>query len=289
MNIGIVTCIYLNLINKKLGGSLRPKHLYVYSLLSFAKSGLPIICFTSGDDIDYLKSIVTAPNVEFRIFELISSPYHSQINTAKGNSSTTVDALRCYELVLHKIHFLESVFESSGYDSLIWIDANLLSRNLIPKQFFHIADARDGTPEHSDSTIFNHTFFKSLGEIAKSKIYFTYTCDPQHNTSHVCEVFKCNITKHLTAGVFAFNSSNLTTFARMYTDKVNILLSNRILFMEEVIYSCIYAEHSDMFYLDEFNGWHHRDNLIGRASEPTKPYYKILEKLSIGLDLRNNI
>lgn len=273
----IVTCIYLNLQKSPLGGSLRYPIAFIYSLKSIAKCGYTIYCFTSKNDIEYLKKELPEKNIIFKISELEDSVYHEKINKAKNNTKTRIDKLRCYELVFNKIHWVEEIYnEYSEIDSIIWVDAGLSNRNLFPKKFFDVYHAKDFTIEHFECNLFSKELFDNINKIIEDKMYFIFTPNPQHQTN----LFKdYDIRKNLIAGLFGFNRSNFNFFINEYETLVNEILEDNIMTMEEIIYSIIYQKNRDKFHLDEFNGWHHIDNLIGHPSETSKPFYKILENL----------
>lgn len=178
---------------------------------------------------------------------------------------------RNHHICLSKTVFLawsikERLFETDDY---YWVDGGLFHHGLVPyslggMEYMTVPEKNRMWPENENS-ISNPSFFEKLSKRTPKNLTFL-GCDTLSNRSpaHVQFFNKKKIT-HIIGGLFGGKKNAVLEFCEKVETSVDCLFNNKVLSLEEEIYSGVFADSfSDQGYLS-FTHWGH--------DKPDEPNY----------------
>jgi len=290
--IKIVTAIYSNLYNTKLGGRDSRQGHYLNSLRSLLKmSNATFVCYTSISEIDILKDFFYVQNnfnenqIIFKTFDLQRCNFHKHIQRIKDVSSKVLKD-RCYEIQYSK--FIWCLNElTDDIKHLYWFDAGLSHTGLIP--FKYLDQTKGYWEKYFESSLFNNNFLNNLIDFTEDKIvvcakdnkrnYWSTTLPKKYYSKYISD-------RHIIGGFFGGKKDIMKTFCDLFTEKINeVLVNENELYLEENIMSLLYYNNQDLFTSLYFDIWWHEEDIIPgvdllELTKTEKSFYKILENLN---------
>lgn len=264
MNI-LVTCIYNNLANTSFGGRNCRDDRYRDSLLTIARTGVPIICYTNAHSYTKLVNFFTTKNVmniDFRLLELDTLPFHQRIQEIKKNFPEKFDDLfwhqRCVELMWGKLWMISQVMtEYPMAENIFWIDAGLCHNDVISPKYSLASDITQGISSNP-YTLMNKNFVPNLKKFAKDKVIAIESVAPHNNPipeKYNTVPYRTN--NGMVGGLFGGNFAIMQFIVIEFFKKVEMILAYDELYGEENILSAIVNEHPHLFSIFQFESWYH--------------------------------
>lgn len=263
-----ITCLYGNLYGTEYGGRPSRSHHYRVSLLNILKTNpTKTVCFTSEEELEMLQNFYYVQNniskdlLEIRPFNLQNSKYFDLIQSKKNlDKMKTLD--RCFEIQYNKFFWFDQIKDSYNYDRVYWIDAGLSHGGLFPGEY---RDQTKGYDSHFTITLFTPEFLEKLNKETSDRInilsknntgglYWSQSLPPKYFN-------KFENHRHIIGGMFGGTPERYNKFKELFEKLLVELLENEDeLYMEELIMSCLYFNHPDMFIPREFDDWFKREN-----------------------------
>jgi len=288
VKVKFITSIYSDLHGTEYGGRPSRGGHYRWSLLSILKmSDADFLCYTSDREIDSLRDFfytqhnVSKNKLKFEIYDLSKIKYKELINRYK-NTEESKKSDRCLEIQYAKFFWWWN--EDKTYDYYFWIDAGLSHCGIIPDLYL---TEKYPMRQYYESDLFNNKFLNNLITLAGNKFfilakensrnYWSGTVNPKWYTNYDSSL-------HIIGGLFGGNKNlwdNIVSIFENYFQ--NISTTDEILYMEEVIMSLMYFNHREIFHIEQFDVWWHKDNYKHAPPdffEINKSFYKILEQIN---------
>lgn len=287
--IKFITSIYSDLYGTEFGGRPSRGGHYRWSLLSLLKmTDADFLCYTSERELNslqyffYEQNNISTDLLKFKTFELSNTKFADLIKKYK-KIEEVIHSDRCLEIQYSKFHWWWN--EDKSYDYYFWLDAGLSHCGLIPNQFL-----TETSPMrcYYESNLFNNEMLNNLISKLENRFllvgkenqrnYWSGTVDPKWYK-------KYDYSLHIIGGLFGGHKDLWDTIVNIFEDYLkNIIETDHILYMEEVIMSLMYFNHKELFYVEEFDTWWHPDGKTQGIDDShfltNKSFYKILEELN---------
>lgn len=283
-----ITAVYSDLHGTEFGGRPSRGSHYRWSLLSLLKmTDADFTCYTSDREVDSLKDFFYNENnipenkIEFKISNLSEIKNKDLIYKYK-NTEETKNSDRCFEIQYNKFFWWYN--EDKTYDYYFWIDAGLSYCGLIPDIYLPESHSMK---QYYDSNLFNNNFLNNLIKISNNKFFLI---GKENERNYWCGTVDSKWYKnydkslHIIGGLFGGHKSlwdNVVSIFENYL--INIISTDKILYNEEVIMSLIYFNHKELFEVQEFDVWLHKNNYKDAPEEyfeTNKSFYKIFEYIN---------
>lgn len=263
----LYTCIFSKLYGTEFGGRINRHLHYRYSLLTILNlKADKIVCFTSKEEKDdlenffYVKNNISKDALEFVLFDLENSKYFEDIKKIK-NMEEMIKLDRCYEIQYNKFFWIDLLDDKEKYDRIFWIDAGLSHGGIIHKKY----QFGEGYEKHFKFNIFNEKILNRLCNLSKDKLLLlSKNNDGAFFWSQALPEKYYNIYKrseHIIGGLFGGTLNNLLNFKAIFEKLlVQLLQTEKKLYYEELIMSCLYFNNIDMFNVLKFDDWYDRVN-----------------------------
>jgi len=260
-----ITAIYSNLNGTDLGGRPSRSHHYKWSLLNILNlKPSKVVCFTSAEEIDELKSWfydehqVDTDLLVFREFDLRKSKHYDNIQVNKDVEQVK-SGDRCHEIQYNKFFWAKLIEDRHDYDRIYWIDAGLSHGGLFPVEYWL------GVKWESCFSIimFKRKILQRWNKQSKDKVLIM----AKNNTSRYYwsetlpdQFYKeYNKDKHIIGGMFGCTPKKYDDLADTFEKYlVNALDKSEDLYHEEQIMSCMYANDMDRYNTLDFDDWYER-------------------------------
>jgi hypothetical protein len=260
-----VTAIYNNLHFSTYGGRLNRNFHYLYSLRCLAGMGQDIICYTTLDEMESIKSYLlkyNITNVYFEIFDLSSMYCHKDIQrikliNAEEYKHDNIWENRCVELMWLKPFWLKQQADKYPNEKLFWIDAGLSHGGIIPQKY-NSAYSTEVEQSHQNDLAFSPKLVKKLDDWSSDALFAFYCINRQHQYP---ERYANDepLSGSIVAGLFGGTHDTITFVNNEFEKIVNELVSYKLLMPEELILTLIYKKFPNMFNVFEFGTWYHDD------------------------------
>jgi hypothetical protein len=273
----LVTCIYSNLWQTEFGGRPSRSWHYKFSLLNILNlKPTKIICFTSSEEIKdlehffYQQHSVDTSILELRVFDLKDTRYFNFLQTKK-NIEEIKKSHRCFEIQYNKLFWIQNLNEIFNYDRVYWFDAGLSHGGLFPEEYRYQSINNAHNRNFYNVSLFQSQYLEYLNSLTQDKIVlvaknnsnnfrWSQTLPAKYYTSY-------NSSKHIVGGFFGGKPIEFLKLSNKFeTLLLELLMNESILYMEEVILSCLYYNNIDNYILLDFDDWykreHHTDNSI---------------------------
>lgn len=280
-----ITAIYANLHGTDLGGRTSRFLWYRWSLLSILKiNPTKVVCFTSEEEIQDLERWffeeqgVDRDQLEFKIYNLRESKFFNKIHSLKD-----VEHIkkwdRCFEIQYNKFFWFDLLDNVFDYDRVYWIDAGLSHGGLFPQPY------RMGKKWESDFLInlftpelldkWNKDTENEILLIAKNnedRYYWSGTVPEKYYNEY-------SRSKHIIGGLFGGTPKNFKRLARDFAKILwTLLTSEKDLYMEELILSCMYFNEPKRFNTYNFDDWYARDEWVDHDIDPKLFHHMFLNE-----------
>lgn len=271
-----ITSIYANLWGTEFGGRPSREHHYRLSLLNILNTNpTKVVCFTSSEEIELLKSFfykdngVSKEKLELVVFDLTNSKYFDLIHSKK-NLEKIKKSDRCFEIQYNKFFWFDLIEDRFEYDRVYWIDAGLSHGALFPREY-----RKDQTfTGHYTITLFTPEFLTKLNNNTSEKplilmknntSIFTWSQTiPQNYYNKFDKSF------HVVGGMFGGTPNKYLEIRNKFENLlVKLLAQEDELYMEEQLLSCIYFNNPEFFYTEIFDDWYKRE----KHPEDTYKYF----------------
>lgn len=282
-NVVYVTAIYNGLYGSPNGGRNR-ETMYKKSLLSIAKTGVPIYAFCFPWHVDELSSFFEnsgASNVNvvgLNIFDFDFSPKVSKIKASDPQKYSDIFwQERCVEIMWGKTRLLKWVLTHiPNIDYIYWIDAGLSNTSILKRQMFPYVDQDD---HFTSEGIFTETFNINLLAFSQHKIFCMLHTRPnnppipaQYNKSYY------HLYYAMIGGLFGGREAEVSWFIDEVDKYIDRLTEESILFAEESIYTGIYNDNKERFSCFWFDTFYNED--WGSAYNPTDvSFHAVIQSL----------
>jgi Uncharacterised nucleotidyltransferase len=261
----LVTCIYNGLSGTRYGGRLNRDDYYRKSLATIARSsGLPILCFLPAAGIPIEQSFFEGRPHRIRWIpqELTDIPHTNEIQRIKSDHledySTYVWQERCLELMWGKFHMLRQALERyPTAEHLFWIDAGLANVNIISTKYTD-AEALQAGDMHRVDSAFVPDLFLRMQDMAGDRLLAIKSTVP-HNRG-IPEKYNDRPYENadgLTGGLFGGKRNVVNTVCQLFEVKVQKLLADDVLYLEESVMTGLFADHPELFETYTFDSWYH--------------------------------
>lgn len=260
-----ITAIYSNLNGTDLGGRPSRSHHYKWSLLNILNlKPSKVVCFTSAEEIDELKSWfydehqVDTDLLVFREFDLRKSKHYDKIQANKDIDHVK-NGDRCHEIQYNKFFWAKLIKDRHDYERIYWIDAGLSHGGLFPVEY----QLGDKWESHFSITMFRRKVLQRWNELSKDKVlimaknntsryYWSQTLPDHYYTEY-------NNDKHIIGGMFGCTPKRYDELAATFEKYlVNALNKCENLYHEEQIMCCMYANDMDRYNTLDFDDWYER-------------------------------
>ncbi len=147
----LVTCVYNNLYDSKIGGRHGRTIHFTKGLATITQMGQDIVVYTTEQDKNILLENETIRNygkIRIVIYDLFTDKNHNFYQQIKEKLGQTKSD-RCYEIMHNKVYWMNN-HANEGYDNIYWIDAGLSHGGLFPVRF---------RGDHSYEKYFNNSLF----------------------------------------------------------------------------------------------------------------------------------
>ena len=263
-----ITSIYSKLHGTDLGGRSSREHHYKWSLLNILNmKPSKIVCFTSKEEIDNLKSWfyndhhVDPEVLEFRVFDLYKSRHYNKIQANK-NVEHVKKTDRCHEIQYNKFYWAKLIKDRHDYDRVFWVDAGLSHGGLFPEEY----QLGNKWESHFAIVMFRKKILQQWCDqskdnilmMAKSNIgnYYWSQTVPDHFYKEY------NTDKHIIGGMFGGTPKQYDELVDTFNKYLlKVLKGSDELYHEEKIMSCMYADDKDKYNTIEFDDWYERPHL----------------------------
>lgn len=262
----IYTSIYSKLWGTEFGGRPGRELHFKYSLKNILNlSADKFICFTSKEEISDLKNWFYVQNniseeiLEFIEFDLKETKFYEQISIKKDIEKMKKSD-RCYEVQYNKFFWLDIIPNLNQYDKIYWFDSGLSHGGLFPEKYSY----GTGYEKHYNFTLFNPSYIDFLNSITNDKIvlinknnsgkfYWSVTLPPTYYNSY-------NNNEHIVGGFFGGDTHKLLEYKMRFEELLNkLLISEKELFYEELLMSCLYQNYKKDFVPLKFDDWYNRN------------------------------
>jgi len=273
-NIIFVTCIYDGYNGTIFGGRKSRKTYYMESLKSICNIGHTIYCFTSENLYDELSSHFSQFNnlilIKKELTEFWFSNSILEIKNEKPDlfvSPIFWKDRNCH-IMWGKTEMLKIIMKKENPNYIFWIDAGLSSDQLFPHEYFPNPKNRNYSVG-----IFNNYFIMEIIKHIKNRIISIHHTVP--NNRPLPEKYY-NITSNrrthaMLGGFFGGRVEHMDIFCCVCTSKILDIINNKELFSEESIYSTIVHENENIFRIQMFDSFYHKD-WGNRYNENRKPF-----------------
>jgi len=258
----IISSIFLNMFGSSLGGRYKSFHgRYLKGLVNLSGNSQKKIIYLKKEDIpmvtDFLKSRLTESEYNlysFIDFDLEQQIHHNQIKEVKDVNGYLKD--RCLEIQYGKLEWMLNHIDEDDY--IWWVDAGLVGDHLFPKKYSETFE--------NAKNIFNDEYFDKLKERVGEKLYFICG-DRRRYYSHGAPkeiYFEKNYQNryHPIGGFFGGHTKLMKDFINKTNNKINTILSDKLLYSEEMVIEITFSEYIDKCVYDDFTIWKHEDNKI---------------------------
>jgi hypothetical protein len=289
MSIKILTCIYSDLAGTEFGGRHSRGGHYRWSLLSLLKmTDADFLCYTSDREIEGLKTFfydthgISSDKLKFEIFDISQTKFKDLINQYKDIEGTKKGD-RCVEIQYSKFHWWWN--EDKSYDYYFWLDAGLSHVGLIPNKYL---SSEHPERRFYESSLFNNNFLRNLVDSTKDKFFIVGKENDRNYWSGTVnqkwyKTYDRSI--HVIGGLFGGHRSLWDNVVQNFEDYLGrIIEEDKGLPHEEHIMSLMRVNHSELFFMEQFDTWWCEDSgvkdLPENFYEKNKSFYKIIEKLN---------
>lgn len=258
-----VTAIYTDLEGTRFNGN--PAAIYErykLSLLSLAKGGYEIVCYTSDAHFEELSGIYAAyPNVRLIVQELSSNPFHADIEKIKDREEKYTTerswSSRCVEIMWGKFFWLkENLTQLSDEDSLFWIDAGLFHGGLIPAKY----KSKDSSHDFDFDVITqNRNLFSELENFSRGKIFNITSIWVNHGMDDYVQVFKERPEYGVIGGIFGGQKKLLIDYINEIIRYMNVVIESGMLLKEEELMYLANKKNPENYTKFLFDSWYHED------------------------------
>jgi hypothetical protein len=277
----IYTSIYSNLWGTEFGG--RPSRHYHYR--SSLKNILNLeadkfICFVPQEELNDLKNHfynnwgVSPEKLEFIVFDLHDTKYFNQIRSLKDlELMKTID--RCFEVQYNKFFWYNMLENKNQYDRIYWFDAGLSHSGLFPENLAY----GTGYDRYYSFTSFNSGFLNKLNDMSDEKFilvgknntgrfFWSQTLPTKYYIDYQRD-------HHVIGGFFGGKPDLFSNFRDQFENLlVELLNSEKELYMEEQILSCLFYNNNNGINLISFDDWYRRPE---HTDDSIKYFYNIFD------------
>jgi hypothetical protein len=275
----LVTCLYSNLWESKIGGRPSRTHHYLNGLVTISQLEQDVIVYTSESEKpmieDHLNKNSIKSNVKIVTYDLFTDKFHNYYQSKINNNPTD----RCFEVMHNKIFWLENYFDI-GYDNIYWIDCGLTHGGLFPIKYRKSENFAD----YFTCTLYDKSLFSKISDIG-DRILICY-CDQKNRLIEAKpnDMFFKKTPQdencHIVGGFFGGPQDLMKEFVKKYKEVFDEMISFDILEREEHLITVAYTRNKSMFNPLKFTSWHHEDSDMFKYNFPDdKPFYKIFEEI----------
>lgn len=258
-----VTAIYTGLEGTRFNGNSGAIYdRYQKSLLSIAKGGYSIVCYTSQAHMEALTKVYAEyPNVRLVEFELADSPFHDSIEKIKDlDSKYTTEGSwrsRCVEIMWGKFLWMQENLESlNADDSIFWIDAGIFHGGLIAGKYRSNKSANEFD---FDEITQKRNLFDDLVSYSGDKLLNIRSTWVNHGKDDFEEIFRHSPEYGVIGGIIGGKKKLLESYLEdMIQIMLDVLAANKLLKEEEIMYH-INCSSPEKFTDFIFNSWYHED------------------------------
>jgi hypothetical protein len=279
----LVTCVFNNLYETKLGGRPGRSIQYTKSLSTITKMEQDIVVYTTEEDKKLLLSDERIKNynkIRFVIYDLYKDKNHEYFQNKKDELGL-INMDRCFEIMHNKVIWMNN-HTDEGYDNIYWIDAGLSYGALFPSKF------RGGIEyeKYFENTLFTPKVFENLNKI-NDKIFIiggnqTYHTFESSYSSLFQVPIKFNERYHIIGGFFGGNNNLIKELFLRYKNVLEKMIFLGVLNMEEHLLTLLFNMDDSLFEIFEFTTWHHEESQLAIYNKDNEIYfYKIFENLNL--------
>ena len=259
----LVTCMYNGLWGTPYGGRLNRDAMYRESLMTIARTGLPIFCFVPAADLPAQQAhFRKCPEITFVPLELHDVPHHATIQRIKARDAEQYAGFewteRCVEVMWGKFFMLDRVLDvAPDAEYAYWIDAGLANANVISTKYIAEADLNNYRLSEVGSA-FPPKLFARIREFAGDRILAIKTTQAHH--PGIPEHYNrgpYTSSDALVAGIFGGRRARVAELTALFREKVEATLIDERLYFEESILTGIHADRPDLFETFTFDSWYH--------------------------------
>lgn len=256
-----ITAIYTDLEGTRFNGNTSAIYeRYQESLLSIAKGGYNIVCYTAQAHYPELKEkYADYPNVKLIVQELNEHPYHERIEAIKDidprYTSETSWRSRCVEIMWGKFFWLKDTLrELDDSDALFWIDAGIFHGGLFPDKFM---SDKSSSPFDFDLITQDRNLFEDLVNYTGDKILNIKSIWVNHGQDDYVKVFKTGADYGVIGGVFGGRKQLLEEYITQMIELMEATLDTQVLLKEEELMYRLNSMTPSKFTDFTFNSWYH--------------------------------
>lgn len=293
----LVTAIYNHGVDSLPGGRGRGIHFYNSTLKNIANLNLPLVVYTSLNNIDTVRYYLSSYFKKYIIvpFEIESFYFTERVLNYKERIFNTIELNdRNHILCYGKSFWVEDAIKKNIFnsDKFLWIDSGLFHHGIFPEKIggveLFINPEESHYYPHNIYNIFTPTLGKKISDNIKPGRIFACGLPWQgsHDTSIniIKNTFNTDtpfIKSHIIGGIFGGYKEDYMQFHYRYNLLLDYCIDNNILTLEEPLFSCIYTCFPEMFNLHEFSTWwfYSPGERTHMLSEEGDSFYKIFLRL----------
>lgn len=256
----IISGIFTDLFNTPYGGRHTYfKARYYLGLAALGGNTQQKKIYIKPEDIEKVTEVLTnkLTEEEFNRYELIpfdlsEQTFSDRILALKEQIGYLGD--RCLHIQYGKLQWLKNHINEDDY--LWWIDAGLICDHLFPSKY--VRDFNDA------KNVFSDDFFNQLKQRVNDKTYFI--CGDRHRYyAHGKpneKYFESNYQNryHPIGGFFGGQSNRLNEFIDVCNSKIDTILTDGVLYSEEIIMEIVFSEKKETCVYDDFTTWRHEES-----------------------------
>ena len=273
----LVTCIYNGLNRTKIGGRLNRDRPYSYSLGAISKTGAPISCYTSPQELSELRqnflNEYSATNIDFYEWDLYSMYFHQdeqniRIKYPEKYMIPRQWADRCVEIMWGKFLFIKDTIKKyPDLDHVYWIDAGLSHPGIIHSRFnpnyeHNIGFVRDLDKSTYHLTfrnelIFHEKFMDNLTRYTGNESILNILCNnPQHT---LIPGINYKVKGSVIGGIFGGRVDLIDKYCDSVIELFEKYIKEETLYTEEHLMTIIASDGNFPLKYFKFDTWYHPD------------------------------
>jgi hypothetical protein len=292
----LVTAIYSYGVNSLYGG--RGRGIYFYNSVLYAISllNLPIIIFAPQHEINEILSYTNSylKNCKIIPYELDEFLYAQQFLDHKKEIISGIELNdRNHLLCYNKLFWLNDIAQKNPFNTekFLWIDCGLFHHGIFPEKFGGVELAIKISPDlyypkHSNS-ILNPKLGNKLDSFIQKDEIFACCYPIQGDTlkhEYIIEKIynnKYHISKHVIGGIFGGFKKDIEIFLKQFNSLLKVCIDEKILLLEEPLFSCIAAVTPNLFNMQTFQQWwfYSPGERTSYLSEEGDSFYKIFKRI----------
>lgn len=292
----LVTAMYGHGPSSTFGGRGRHIQFYDTSLKNISNLNLPLVIYTGKANIPQVDHYVSSYMKNYKIipYELEDFEFAKEVLEVKLNSKSTELNDRNHILCFNKPYWVKDTIEQNYFNTekFLWIDSGLTHHGIFPERIGGV-ELFANIPEeqyypHNPNNIFTPTLGQKLDECLTPGKIFSCALQLQGGDGLLRQITNNSLNKevpyvgdHIIGGIFGGYGEKFLEFFNKYRSVLKYCIDNKILILEEPMFSCINAAHPELFDVHRFTTWYFYSpgERTHMCEEECDSFYKVFTRL----------